>query len=273
MAMVTAGSNKVRYLYHWQRLDIARLEETLTANAIYCQNPGKFNDPWDCKPHFDTTILLQPGEADKQVHHVQTALRQANPRISDAELERVRRMFHTDFPAAADFVEKMSAGMADKIMGRYRVYCLGTEVTNTLMWSHYADDHRGVCLVFPVCDPVTSGALKCEYLDTYPLLKLSDLTLTNLEALNRVLQIKAKAWEYEDEYRFVAFERATVRTSGVLVTDNNMLQLPPNAISAVIVGCQGDYGAVTDLVGRVAPHIAVKRAVRVPNRFELRIEG
>lgn len=56
-----------RYLYHWQPFtpDKAHLlERALATNTIYCPSPYKFNDPWDCKPHFNTRLLLDPKEND-----------------------------------------------------------------------------------------------------------------------------------------------------------------------------------------------------------------
>ena len=50
-------------LYHWQRLDAdrpelaTRLSTFLETKRLYCSSPGAFNDPWDCRPHFNTELL------------------------------------------------------------------------------------------------------------------------------------------------------------------------------------------------------------------------
>lgn len=38
-------------------------------------------------------------------------------------------------------------GIDADIQKRYRVYCLTTNPHNTLMWSHYADNHAGIYIV------------------------------------------------------------------------------------------------------------------------------
>jgi hypothetical protein len=273
MAFNTAGANNIPFLYHWQRPDIGRLENTLATKTIYCPSPGSFNDPWDCKPQFDPRILLLPGEADRMIERMSAALPLQGSGWASAQQLALRRMFQSNYVAATSVVNQASAWLAERINHRYRVYCLGTDPVNSLMWAHYADCHRGVCLEYAVSEPsVIRGAMKCEYLEVYPPLSLADLGPDNLEALWRLVLIKAKCWEYEDEYRLVAFERSTVQTSGVLSTDSCMLQLPPGAISAVLVGCRGDYNVIRDLVKRVAPEVKVKRAVKIQQRFDLKID-
>ncbi len=88
----------------------------------------------------------------------------------------------------------------------------------------------------------------------------------------RTLLAKADVWEYEHEYRLIAQERCASTADQTLMTDNNFLKLPKTALLSVIVGCQGPYHFVQSLVGEVAPELPVKKAVRVSNRFELRIE-
>ena len=39
---------------------------------------------------------------------------------------------------------------------RYRIYCLSARADSQLIWGHYADHHRGVCLEF---DERTKAAL------------------------------------------------------------------------------------------------------------------
>ena len=139
------------------------------------------------------------------------------------------------------------------------------------MWAHYADSHRGICLEFDLRNDVLCGALKCEYSAAFPMMRLWD----NSEAAALlVLLSKSEVWGYEQEYRLVAQERAeAVEGADTLVTDQSFLQLPVGALRAVITGCQSDHERIRALVQEVAPNVAVRRAVREPNRFEVAIEG
>jgi len=45
-------------------------------------------------------------------------------------------------------INQLSGEMAGSIDEHYRVYCLGPDPNNLLMWSQYADSHCGICLEF-----------------------------------------------------------------------------------------------------------------------------
>ncbi|MEI6835140.1 MAG: hypothetical protein WCL28_14235, partial [bacterium] len=44
--IATAASNRVEYLYHYQKHDAERLAEQLRCNSIYLSDTKNFNDPW-----------------------------------------------------------------------------------------------------------------------------------------------------------------------------------------------------------------------------------
>jgi hypothetical protein len=266
----TAWNDGHRVLYHWQPHNEARLRTALATRTLYCSSPSAFNDPWDCKPYFNTEILTDPVENEK---HVQWAVDICRRRtaMSVVAIENMRRTLLTDRARAAALIVELSEGLFPEINQRYRVYCLGPEVGNLLMWAHYADDHKGICLEFSLRNKVMCCALRCQYEQAFPLMK----AYSRSEADNLLpLLAKAEVWAYEKEYRLVAQERSVaVPGSDTLMTDHGLLQLQDGALTAVIVGCQGDFENVRTLVQAVAPAVKVKRAVRVPNRYELQIEG
>jgi hypothetical protein len=268
---ITAFQEGHRVLYHWQRLDDTRLAQSLTNRTIYSSCPAAFNDPWDCKPYFNTEILTDPDENEK---HVQWAVDLCRRRttMSEKDIGHMKETLPTDRARAAALMVQMSEELAPQIAQRYRVYCLGPDVKNLLMWAHYADDHKGVCLEFSLRNDVMCSALKCEYLRKFPLMRAY---ARDDEDNLRMLLAKSEAWSHEREYRLIAQERAHAHAVGAdtLVADNSLLKLPKGALMSVIVGCQGDYEKVTALVRATAPDVRVKRAVRVPNHYELRIEG
>jgi hypothetical protein len=188
-----------------------------------------------------------------------------------ADLERMRVTLLADRAKATDLLNQISASMAPEINARYRVYCLGPDVGNLLMWAHYADDHRGICLEFDLRNDVLCSALRCEYLREFPLMKVYE---RSEEANLLILLAKGDVWAYEQEYRLIAQEKTVaVQGADTLLTDGNFLQLPEGALRSVIVGCQANYAGIRALVERLAPQVHVKRASRVPNQYRLAIES
>jgi hypothetical protein len=74
----------------------------------------------------------------------------------------------------------------------------------------------------------------------------------------------------EQEFRIVGSPYH--ETGNALKLDGDYLTLPPRALQSVIVGCLGDYEAVSRIVAEYAPRLPVKRAVRTPSHYSLPIE-
>jgi len=159
----TAWSDGYRLLYHWQPFKEERLARTLSQNQIYCSRPNDFNDPWDCKPHFNTEILADPAENERHASWAVEMWSKHYPGAPDEVKQQKRAMLLADRNLAAMCLTEISEGMAEDINAKYRVYCLGPNVQNLLMWAHYADNHRGVCLEFDLRNDVLCGALRCDY--------------------------------------------------------------------------------------------------------------
>jgi len=77
-----------------------------------------------------------------------------------------------------------------------------------LMWSHYANNHKGVCLEFEIFDEeiIKGQLLDINYddnissIDTVERLPLGHLSL-NITANGKFLKTKFKNWSYEQELR------------------------------------------------------------------------
>ena len=64
------------------------------------------------------------------------------------------------------------------------------------------------------------------YRDTYPSFEVADTR--SLDDVLLPLFSKSDAWSYEDEYRIIAQERANSTQHHTLMTENNLLTLPPD---------------------------------------------
>lgn len=273
----TAWDRGHRVLYHWQRFGVdpdlkhaERLATFLRSGQLYCSSPSAFNDPWDSRPWFNTAVLQDVGERQRHADWALEVCNRHQPMLADAN-ERMRTTLLNDPIRATKLLELMAQSLAPVIDRTYRVYCLGPDPTNVLMWSHYAGDHRGICLEYSLRNDVMCCALECEYLTEFPLLLPYD---NDDNAELRTLLAKSELWRYENEFRLVAQERSqAIEHADTLVTDNSFLQLPEGALTAIIVGCQGAYDEVKRIVEENAPAVKVKRAVQMPNRYQILVEG
>ena len=272
MSTVTAGLNRIARLYHYQRFDPDRLRQQLASNSIYLSNTKGFNDPWDCRPCFDLTRLDEPAFYERQVQWFQRVDKERNTHLSAQEHEkRAGRLRHDR--AFLEYCILEMGGIEADIQGRYRVYCLTTEPADTLMWSHYAENHTGICLEFRCDNAVLSSALKVRYCKTYPPLDLAD---NDPQTALLPLLAKAKDWSYEDEYRLIAQEESAALNRDSLIAKNNLLRLPDDVLTSIIVGCvapRSTRQAVAEIVMASGQRIEVQEARRMPNHYSLTIAG
>jgi hypothetical protein len=112
---------------------------------------------------------------------------------------------------------------AEDEMDKSGILCLCEEAKDILMWSHYADSHKGICLQFEVLADSPFGlATSVIYADTYPPLNISmDLH----EVAIGLFRTKSCHWRYEREWRI--FSNAA-----------GFKSFPKECLSGVILGCQ-----------------------------------
>lgn len=99
-----------------------------------------------------------------------------------------------------------------------RVLCFSQSWSNPVLWSHYADKHRGVCLGFEVPDqcllPVSYVASPLE-LKLQLEKQLLDHGTVGDEIVRKLLTTKFDDWEYEDEVRMFVRPSETYEELGL----------------------------------------------------------
>ena len=111
---------------------------------------------------------LEPDERERRVEELIT-----NP----AELRRL--------------MDEAAPEMRRQMDERYRVYCLSTKPACPLMWAHYADHHRGICLEINVRQIDLCAAIQVQYRERYPTFRLND------DRDLSPLYTKSCDWQYE----------------------------------------------------------------------------
>jgi hypothetical protein len=77
---------------------------------------------------------------------------------------------------------------------RYGILCFSATWRNPVLWAHYADGHRGICLGFDVCDHLIE---RIKYQKTRSKL----CTPVSEATMRRTLYTKFFDWSYEKEWR------------------------------------------------------------------------
>ena len=171
---------------------------------------------------------------------------------------------------------------------KYGFISLSSRWDNIVMWGHYADKCRGVVVEFTCKEEVPLQ--KIDYTDIRYVLDEAELCSTDTDKIERLVARKAKAWEYEKEYRllvdlracttrrignntlfFSGIENAAIRLSGIMLGPESTVTLydvhdamgstPPIGFESVqlasdshtygIVACDHKVWNGTDWIGKL----------------------
>lgn len=111
-------------------------------------------------------------------------------------------------------IDEMDSKLAEKMKNLFLVGCLCTSYKNKLMWSHYADGHKGFCIEYDFSEPedeiLSKLPLPVVYSENRPLVPWKaaiDNSVENMEEayaeIVMGLLTKDKEWEYENEWRIL----------------------------------------------------------------------
>ncbi len=215
--------------------------DSFVKSALYFAEPNALNDPYDCQMDFSKACYEL---ADKLSND------RSNAFIALAENK--------------DIIEKQK-----KAISQLGVCSFSRVNDETLLWSHYADEHKGVCVEyqFPkdfLMDEANirkfMGVASVAYVDnplrnwleTITTAQLEDLHVFYNELTNVLLTYKSPPWKYENEMRIVRFE-------------SGLVTIPMSFVKHIYFGLQASESDI-DLVITIAKAIGYScnysRAIR-----------
>lgn len=109
------------------------------------------------------------------------------------------------------------------LLDSIKIGCLTIKNNNTLMWSHYADKHKGICIEYDIEKIYDKDNLiinKVNY--KMPIItnkSIADNEILEIDNINRLIElfsIKSDEWKYEKEYRILYYDKEK-RKDGILI--------------------------------------------------------
>ena len=105
------------------------------------------------------------------------------------------------------------AAWRDKALVQYGLLCFSTSWRDPVLWSHYANSHKGLCLGFDVPDSLLLSVIYLKSRSSFAdLLPSASNSGTEPGAL---FHTKFEHWKYEDEVRRVVRLDEAVREGGL----------------------------------------------------------
>ena len=125
------------------------------------------------------------------------------------------------------------AGLRD-LSSVFGVICFSAVPDQSVLWSHYADRHRGMVLELEVPDD-PKRTVRINYTDERPHIEAARIgdTAYIKEQLDRACRQKSTGWTYEQEYRVYVLLAECEARGGFYYS-----ALQPGALKRVIIGCR-----------------------------------
>ena len=209
------SQNTMQIFFKFQKLEYKRLK-TIIDNEIFLASPSTFNDPLE----GSFSIVDSPDVRDKFTlfcNRLRDYYSSKQPEIITCS-ERWTAVERVCYAVTLTFAYNIGIASFSSHSGNYETYEDMIKhfkewkvVTDTKHWAHYADDNKGICLVY-LCKKTHSqlkGWTKIKYSpdNRLPKLELSDFEGTFEEQKDRIAkklyESKSSSWKSEDEYRYI----------------------------------------------------------------------
>lgn len=200
--------------------------KALKERTIYFNCPNEYNDPFDCRLNFFIDGSEDEWEAFKNHRGISVE------ELNSYRAERKRA--------------KENSGYFDKELQSHslintRISSFSEVPDSTLMWSHYADYHKGICLIFETIKldtiqsymifngedlnstsnlpPNYAGIIRVRYSDKMP--EAYNHLEYNQNKILAFLITKSTDWAYEKEWRMLLSTTA-LRTDNPRYIENQL---------------------------------------------------
>lgn len=175
--------------------------ENLINDKLWVPRPDEFNDPYDCALFIDSEELLymagnEVGELDEMRKTI-NEFEKSNLGLKMPDIDKILSIM------GAKANEALQPTLSE-LRNSLGIYCLTEEKESILMWSHYAENHKGFCVEYDFED------FQKKFSDFYPVAYDEEYCgmsgyIWNQDSniIMRSALSKANQWNYEKEWRII----------------------------------------------------------------------
>lgn len=171
------------------------LHSVLVGNRLYFTDPSEFNDPFEMVPAiFKSKILKRVNETSKRI--------------------------------SREAVDRLLLEAWEKHKDQYRkwgVSCFTEATDNIVLWSHYGDNHKGVCLIFDTTYKFFRDLMQVRYVTERPHIPMFR---RDPQKIIEIMRCKLHLWSHEKEWRLFRRHR------------NGTYVFPKSSLKGIVFGCR-----------------------------------
>ena len=224
--------------------------DILNNSELWFSKPDDFNDPFDMQIQLE--ICMSKEDKDQAINSIVEKLHTPD--------------FRFDKKVVAEALKQRSYGINQDdnvrqlLLNEFKnlgVCCFSKDYDNILLWSHYTNGHKGICLGFDFSVPY-------DYL-LHPLEVVYSKDLPLVKEKNEILKgllTKSPDWQYENEFRIV-------------VPEAGLHSFSTNHLKQVIFGAKtssADIDRIKETANSRYTGIIFKKAKLSRTKYELEFE-
>lgn len=219
-------------------------ESLLLNHALRCQKPRGFDDP-----HDSHTGAVATGSVHDIDRYALENMNEVIRAMRENRLTSLTQLPSSSAPETTDALRSLSGRVSRR--ERFIVSLSGVG-DDEIMWTFYADEHRGICLEFDGHHPVFSAVQEVQYGPVPPPPAQAS------EEHDPLLFHKSLAWKFQAEWR--------------ALSPGNSFQFPPEALRRVILGYrfpEDEFERLAAVLIRGRYRVAIDQMQRPPNSYTL----
>lgn len=244
-------------VYNIDKLDDEYSIINVLSNQVTFSTRSNFNDIFDSKIDFRVPNKLELKKTSSMFNG------RAKHDFRKAFLGEKGKINFADFKKRVN--EKLDS---------YLFFCLADKPDSNLMWSHYANSHKGFCLEWDATKINAEPVIYQSKIATFELLDVIKMQFGLLDSKQvgqnywDALKVKLNEWEYEGEYR-VQFGDGMKHRVQKENDKFTIVSYEPEWIKSIIFGCRMDKKVIEHLDTKLPKHITRKYAKEGRSKIEI----
>ncbi|MEL4015976.1 DUF2971 domain-containing protein [Dryocola clanedunensis] len=267
--------------------------DVLERNLICFSKPDHLNDPYELSATYNLDPFMDELTNNLStvnlIDHLTPEFKGLLSLLKESEQAKIIAQSQFILPQLLkvnkEFILQFTQSKFDDIKSEIcksiRILCLTEKPDNLLMWTHYADSHKGFVIEFDTqssffnqrrSDKDEFGYLrKVKYVEKIP--ELAPLTSKSIEYWTT----KSVEWKYEHEWRMFLTEGTASTSITKQDIKYDLYTLPSEAILSIIIGSKSTSKFENEMKNILQKnlrykHIAVKKARKSNENFQVIID-
>lgn len=253
-----------RYMSLANKTRKKRVTKLFKEHKVWFSKPTEFNDPFE----FHVTLSFEATLTEKIEAYAKYLQKAHGPTESFVKANAHFKMLGLRDDGIKQWEEEQAKPFIETMRKKHGILSLTKDECNILMWSHYADYHKGICLGLSPNDNYEENSdfwdntAEVEYHEETNLPEINPYKfMTNpIEQAKKCILTKAIFWDYEAEWRTIDTESPGLK------------KIPEGIISSVRLGCciePKDRDFIIGLASDYPTPVKIFQAHKKPGHYEL----